>query len=66
MKRFIGIAILAVLAAPTLGWAQNTSPQEYRDLARSIFAEIIEINTTDARGDNTAAARALAQRRWGR
>jgi acetylornithine deacetylase/succinyl-diaminopimelate desuccinylase-like protein len=50
-----------LLGAPA--HAQTVPPQEYRDLARSIFAELIEINTTDSeRGDNTAAARAMAQR----
>jgi acetylornithine deacetylase/succinyl-diaminopimelate desuccinylase-like protein len=60
------VAVLACLAAQTLAsrtLAQTTPPPEYRDLARSIFAELIEINTTNTeRGDNTAAARALA--RW--
>ncbi|GMV04105.1 MAG: putative peptidase [Gemmatimonadota bacterium] len=57
-----GLALLlaAGAAAPVLG--QAMPPQEYRDLARSIFAQLIEINTTNSRGDNTAAARAMAQR----
>jgi acetylornithine deacetylase/succinyl-diaminopimelate desuccinylase-like protein len=43
--------------------AQTEPPPEYRDLARSIFAQLIEINTTDSeRGNNTDAARAVAQR----
>ena len=33
-----------------------------RGLARDIFRELIEINTTDSAGDNTAAARAMAKR----
>jgi len=33
-----------------------------RDLARSVLKELIEINTTDSVGDNTAAAQAMAQR----
>jgi len=35
---------------------------EHQNLAREIFAELIEINTTDSQGDNTAAARAMARR----
>lgn len=63
MKRILGIVAAAVLAGPTLVAAQNTSPEEYQALARSIFAELIEINTTDSeRGDNTIAAQALARR----
>ncbi|HSM59539.1 MAG TPA: M20/M25/M40 family metallo-hydrolase [Longimicrobiales bacterium] len=51
-----------LLLAPGRAGAQTMPPQVYRDLARSIFAELIEINTTDTeRGDNTAAARALAR-----
>jgi hypothetical protein len=38
-------------------------PQEDMTLARSIFAELIEINTTNSvRGNNTVAARALERR----
>jgi acetylornithine deacetylase/succinyl-diaminopimelate desuccinylase-like protein len=33
-----------------------------RDLARSILKELIEIDTTDSAGDNTAAAEAVARR----
>jgi len=63
MKRILGIVVAALLAGPTLVAAQNTSPEEYQALARSIFAELIEINTTDSeRGDNTIAAQALARR----
>lgn len=39
-----------------------TSPQEYRQLARDIFAELIAIDTTDATGDVTPAAQAVARR----
>ena len=45
------------------GLAQTMPPQEHQDLARSIFAELIEINTTDSElGNNTLAAEALARR----
>ncbi len=33
-----------------------------RKLSRDIFRQLIEINTTDSSGDNTAAARAMAKR----
>jgi len=63
MKRILGMVMAAVLAGPTFLAAQNTSPEEYQTLARSIFAELIEINTTDSeRGNNTVAAQALARR----
>ncbi|HUP52479.1 MAG TPA: M20/M25/M40 family metallo-hydrolase [Longimicrobiales bacterium] len=42
--------------------APNTSPDEYRRLARQILAQLVAINTTDTeQGDNTAAARLLAR-----
>ena len=51
--------VIALAAAPASG--QTTPPQEYMDLARELFAELIEINTTDSeRGDNTVAAHAMA------
>lgn len=42
--------------------AAPTSPDEFRTLARDIFRELIEIDTTDRDGDVTIAARAVAQR----
>lgn len=42
--------------------AAPTSPDEFRQLARDIFRELIEIDTTDASGDVTLAARAMRQR----
>ncbi|MDH5589311.1 MAG: M20/M25/M40 family metallo-hydrolase [Gemmatimonadota bacterium] len=57
----LSLAALLVVHAPAR--AQNVPSAEHRDLARSIFAELIEINTTDSeRGDNTVAARAMARR----
>ena len=58
-------AVLAIgamhLTPPPLA-AQNTSPPEYMELARSLLEQLIEINTTDTeRGDNTIAARAMAR-----
>jgi acetylornithine deacetylase/succinyl-diaminopimelate desuccinylase-like protein len=58
--------LVAALAALTLTAplsAQSTPPEEYRDLAKEIFSELIEINTTNTElGNNTTAARALARR----
>ncbi len=34
----------------------------HQELAREILKELIEINTTDSIGDNTAAAQAMADR----
>lgn len=39
-----------------------TSPAEYRQLARDIFAELIAIDTTDATGNVTTAAETVARR----
>ena len=61
-KRLLAVLGSVFLAVGSVQ-AQTEPPQEYRDLARSIFAELIEINTTDSeRGNNTDAARAVAQR----
>ena len=58
----LAAAVVAPLV-PSAVTAQSVPPDEYRALARSIFEELIEINTTDSeRGDNTAAARAMARR----
>ena len=52
-----------LLSLPGVVAAQNTSPPEDMRLARSILAELVEINTTNSeRGDNTAAAHALERR----
>jgi acetylornithine deacetylase/succinyl-diaminopimelate desuccinylase-like protein len=42
--------------------AAPTSPEEYRQLARDIFRELIEIDTTHRSGDVTVAAQAVQQR----
>lgn len=42
--------------------AAPTSPDEYRRLARDLFRELIEIDTTDQSGDVTEAAEAVARR----
>lgn len=59
--------LLAVVAAATLGAspaaAQAPAPlPPERQLARDVYKELVEINTTNSVGDNTAAARAMAKR----
>ena len=53
-------------AALMLGWfaglAAAAELTDHQQLARDIYAELIEINTTDSAGDNTAAARAMERR----
>lgn len=65
--RWVCMTILAVpltLALPPSGSAraQTYPPNEYMELAGDIFRELIEINTTNSVGDNTAAAQAMADR----
>ncbi len=60
------LAALSVSGAMTLHSApvaaQSTSPPEYREMARSLLEELVEINTTNTeRGNNTLAARAAAR-----
>src|SRR5688500_5100443 len=52
---------LAVALVPIVVSAPETWTR-YDQLARDIFEELIEIDTTDERGDNTAAAEAMAAR----
>jgi acetylornithine deacetylase/succinyl-diaminopimelate desuccinylase-like protein len=54
-RRLIPLLLIAALAFAQLDDAT-------RKLSRDIFQQLIEINTTDSSGDNTAAARAMAQR----
>ena len=56
------LIIAAAPLAPAPLHAQNTSPPEYMELARSLFEELVEINTTNTeRGDNTLAAQVAAR-----
>src|SRR3954453_24268389 len=50
--------LFALLFAAAPLWAQTAHQQ----LAREIFKQLIEINTTDSSGDNTRAAEAMADR----
>lgn len=64
-KLFYGLTATFVatglLASPVMG--QTMPPDEYMELARSIFQELIEINTVNSElGNNTTAARAMERR----
>jgi len=50
--------VIILFALPA--WAQTDGAT--RQLSHDIFRQLIEINTTDSSGDNTAAARAMAKR----
>ena len=64
MKRSILVLCCATLAAslPVTGRAQSQASPADRTLARDIFRELIEINTTDSLGNTPRAARAMARR----
>src|SRR5215469_18106265 len=54
---------LTFLLASTLGWAQQPALTPSQQMARDIFKELIEINTTDTPAGNvTTAAEAMAAR----
>ena len=54
---------LAVTFAVSSATAQTTPPQQDMELARSIFAELIEINTVNSElGNTTTAAQAMERR----
>ncbi len=53
---------ISLLAAATAAFVANGAPSAEDALAREIFEELIEINTTDSVGDNTKAAEAMARR----
>jgi acetylornithine deacetylase/succinyl-diaminopimelate desuccinylase-like protein len=56
------VLTVAILAdAPSVA-AQTLPPDEYRDLAREILRELVEINTTHSVGNTTLAAEAMAAR----
>lgn len=64
MNRTTTLALLgATLMIPRAAVAQDTMPpDEYQELSRQIFEEIIEINTTNTElGNNTEVAQALAR-----
>ena len=62
MQRAIRRTLLLCLIASCAveAWAQGQ--EQTRQLARDIFKQLVEINTTDSTGNVTAAAEAMAQR----
>jgi len=53
---------MLILAMLVTGPVSATELTEHEQLARDIFEELIEINTTHSQGDNTAAAKAVEAR----
>ena len=63
MKRsIIALWCAALAAVPATGRAQSQASPADRTLARDIFGELIEINTTDSLGNTPRSARAMARR----
>src|SRR5262245_18250880 len=60
MKSSLALALALMAGAPAAMNAQALSA--HQQLARDVFKELIEINTTDSNGDNTKAAEAMAAR----
>jgi acetylornithine deacetylase/succinyl-diaminopimelate desuccinylase-like protein len=57
-----GLTCAAVAAAQTAGVPASSKDESADALARSIFQELVEINTTDSVGNVTTAAEAMAKR----
>jgi len=55
-------AFLGLLLLPGAALLAQPAPSPENRLAREVFEELININTTDSVGDNTAAAEAMAKR----
>src|SRR5687767_15817987 len=60
MRIRIPAALAALAAASAVSAHAQSAPQQRQ--AREIFKELIEINTVDSVGNNTAAAEAMARR----
>lgn len=58
-RTLMGIILVGMMIAEP---AYSADLSEHEQLAREIFKELIEINTTNSQGDNTAAARAIEAR----
>ena len=54
------LSTLLLVVGPSAAVAEELTPHQV--LAKSIFQELIEINTTHSVGDNTRAAQAMADR----
>jgi acetylornithine deacetylase/succinyl-diaminopimelate desuccinylase-like protein len=62
MRRVILLGTLLAAALPMRSAAQDGLSAADRALARDVFRELIEINTTDSLGNTPRAARAMARR----
>ncbi len=62
--RYVCSLVLLTLTAVSLAAGQEPAPalNAHQQLARAIFKELVEINTTDSSGDCTKAAEAMAAR----
>ena len=60
MKNTVMGLLLAVISL--WGTAADAASQDFEQLGRAIFKQLIEINTTDSVGSTTVAAEAMAQR----
>ena len=57
------LVVVAILASPALaGAATQAGLKPHEVLARDIFKQLIETDTTDSTGDNTTAAQAMRER----
>ncbi len=57
------LVVVAILGAPALAGADTGNDLEPHEvLARDILEELVETDTTDSTGDNTAAAQAMGER----
>src|SRR6516164_1920452 len=62
MHRAFHWIVAAAALAGFASFARAQSPVPTKELARSVFKQLIEINTTDSVGNVTTAAEAMAQR----
>ena len=61
LYRFLSFLLYSLFYIQS-GFAQNTKLNSDQELGRSIFKELIEINTTHSSGNTTIAAEAMAKR----
>ncbi|MGH9748270.1 MAG: M20/M25/M40 family metallo-hydrolase [Candidatus Acidiferrales bacterium] len=62
LRPWLTLAILVCLAFPASLHAQSQSNDATHQLARDIYKQLIEINTSDSVGSTTVAAEAMAKR----
>jgi acetylornithine deacetylase/succinyl-diaminopimelate desuccinylase-like protein len=56
------LAVLTIMGSASSPSAQPATPAPHQKLLREVYQELIEINTTEAVGDTTKAAEAMARR----